>query len=210
MQHPDDGTNFIKTHVKLCNMKKVLMMSAVALFGFLQSQAQIQRGNVMVGANLADIDLNLNKGGNFNVRLDPKAAWFIQDNLAVGGYVSLVIATAKGAGTSINYGIGPLARYYVSNREVNVLQHARLFVEGNAGIEGFNPAVGSNTNGLGLGIGPGIAYFITPNIGLEALVKYNGIVGFGSSVSNNALNVGFGFQIYLPSAKIRSEANKLK
>lgn len=86
-----------------------------------------------------------------------------------------------------------------------MLKRTRFFLEGNVGIEGYNPAVGENTNGLGLGVGPGIAYFVTPNIGLEALVKYNSIVGFGSAVSNNNINVGFGFQIYLPSSKVKSE-----
>lgn len=191
-------------------MRRVFLIVAIALASVAQTKAQIQQGNVMVGGDLANIQLGLNKGGNFNVRIDPKAAWFIRDNFAVGAYANLGLATAKGAGSSISYGVGPLARYYINDNSVNLLQHSRFFVEGNAGIEGNNPAVGSNTNGLGLGIGPGIAYFVTPNIGLEALVKYNGIVGFGSSVSNSLINVGFGFQIYLPSSKIKSEAKKLK
>lgn len=186
-------------------MKRILMLSAFAFFCITQGRAQIQQGNVMVGADLANIQLGLNDGGNFNFRLDPKVAWFIRNNIALGAYVNVGLATAKGAGTAVNYGVGPLARYYISDQTLNLLQHARFFMEGNVGIEGYNPAVGDNTNGLGLGFGPGIAYFITPNIGLEALVKYNGIVGFGSSLSNSNINVGFGFQIYLPSSKIKSE-----
>jgi hypothetical protein len=185
---------------------KGLILPLVCAFLFLtQAHAQIQRGNVMVGADLADIQLNLNKGGNFSFRIDPKAAWFIRDNFAVGAYLNAGLSTAKNRGTSISYGVGPLARYYINDKELNLLRHSRFFIEGNVGIEGNNPASGDNTNGLGLGIGPGLAYFITPNIGLEALVKYNGIVGFGSALSNNNINVGFGFQIYLPSSKIKAE-----
>ncbi|MEO6916423.1 MAG: hypothetical protein ABI151_12960 [Chitinophagaceae bacterium] len=191
-------------------MKKLLFIFAFALFFVTQSQAQIQKGNVMVGADLANIQLSLNKGGNFNVRIDPKAAWFIKDNVAVGAYLNLGLMTAKGAGTAVNYGVGALARYYVGDKGLDLVQHSKFFVEGNVGIEGFNPTTGNNTNGLGLGIGPGIAYFVTPNIGLEALVKYNGIVGFGSSVSSDNLNFGLGFQIYLPSSKIKNEVRKLK
>ena len=76
-------------------------------------------------------------------------------------------------------------------------------MEGNAGIEGFNPAEGDNTNGLGLGFGPGFAYFITPNVGLETLLKYNLIVGFGSSATSSILNLNVGFQIYLGSGRAR-------
>ena len=191
-------------------MKRLLMLSFVALLCSTQVEAQIQRGNVLVGADLADIDISLNKGGNFNLQIDPKAAWFIRDNLALGAYLNLGLSTAKGAGTTFNYGVGPLARYYLSDRNVNILQHSRFFLEGNVGINGYNPAVGDNTNGLGLGIGPGIAYFVTPNIGLEALVKYNSIVGFGSALSSNQINFGFGFQIYLPSSRIRTEVKNIK
>ena len=186
-------------------MKKILMLTAFAFLFLTQGHAQIQQGNVMVGGSIANLQLGLNEGGNFSFQIDPKAAWFIRNNIALGAYVNLGLSTAKGAGTSVNYGVGPLARYYVSDQTLNVLRHTRFFLEGNVGIQGYNPAVGDNTNGLGLGVGPGIAYFVTPNIGLEALVKYNGIVGFGSAVSNNNINIGFGFQIYLPSSKIKSE-----
>jgi hypothetical protein len=185
-------------------MKKFLFVSAFVFMCIAQSRAQIQRGNVMVGADLARISLSLEKGANFNFRVDPKAAWFIRDNLAVGAYVNLEIASAKGAGTSFNYGVGPLARYYLSDNSLNLLRHSRFFLEGNVGIEGYNPAVGDNTNGLGIGIGPGLAYFVTPNIGVEGLIKYGGIVGFGSAVSSSNVNFGLGFQIYLPSSRIRT------
>ncbi len=36
------------------------------------------------------------------------------------------------------YGIRTFARYYVNSPKVNLLQHGRFFLEGNAGIEGTN------------------------------------------------------------------------
>jgi hypothetical protein len=87
-----------------------------------------------------------------------------------------------------------------------VVKHGRFFIEANAGIEGSNPAVGESTNGLGLGFGPGFVYFVTPNIGLEALLKYQLIVGFGSSVTSSNLVFNFGAQIYLPGKALRDAA----
>ena len=194
-------------------MKKTLLLLAtgIALLATQQkAAAQIQKGNVLIGGNLSNINLDLDGGKNFSLALTPKAAWFVRDNWAVGGYLSFGLNTAKGAGTGINYGVGALSRYYFGPQQVELLRHTRLFVEGNAGIEGDNPSVGDNTNGLGLGIGPGIAYFVTPNIGLEALVKYNGIVGFGSAPTSNNLNIGFGFQVYLPGKKIRQVGEEVK
>jgi len=89
------------------------------------------------------------------------------------------------------------------------LKHGRLFFEGNVGIEGNNTAHVS-TNGLGLGIGPGYAYFISPNVGLETLLKYNGIVGFGSQAYSSAVNLGFGFQIYLSNRAQKNILNEVK
>ncbi len=179
-------------------MKKIISLVSVALLFFVfTSQAQLQRGNLLVGGDIANFSLDLNKGGSFSMRLDPKLAFFIKNNLAVGPYLNIGLATAKSAGTSVSYGVGAFGRYYLNDSSMNLLKHGRFFLEANVGIEGDNPSVGENTNGLGLGFGPGYAYFITPNIGLETLLKYQGIVGFGSKPTSSNLNLSIGFQIYL-------------
>lgn len=106
--------------------------------------------------------------------------------------------------------IGALGRYYFADKYMQLLNHARFFLEGNVGIEGFNPATGDNSNGLGIGVGPGLAYFITPNIGLETLLKYGTIVGFGSAASTSDLSLNFGFQIYLPRRTLKKVVNEVK
>lgn len=190
-------------------MKKlILLLFAGAFFFGKESTAQIQRGNVLVGGNLANLNINLGEGGYFSANITPKAAWFIRDNTAIGAYVDLDLSTAKGAGTNVIYGVGALGRYYVNDPNTNLVKHGRLFFEANAGIQGVD-AGGSSTNGLGVGVGPGFAYFITENVGLEALLKYNGIVGFGDEAYTSNLGLNVGFQIYLPTARIRDRANDL-
>jgi len=183
-----------------------LLLALAAMLCINVSKAQIQQGNVLAGGDLGGLSLGLNGDGYFNLSLNPKAAWFIKDNIAIGAYAKLGLTTAKNSGTTTTYGVGPLARYYVNDPKVNPLRHARIFVEANAGIEGSNYSKGGSTNGLGLGVGPGIAYFITPNIGLETLLKYDGIVGFGSKTTTSYLDLNVGFQIYLPSAKMKAAA----
>ncbi|HEX8461384.1 MAG TPA: hypothetical protein VF623_08135 [Segetibacter sp.] len=191
-------------------MKKTLFILAVVMTaGTFAANAQIQRGNVMVGGDIADFNLGLNKGSYFTMQISPKAAWFVRDNTALGGYVNLGVSTAKGQGTTFIYGVGALGRLYVSGNAVPALNHTRLFFEGNLGIEGENYSasnINSSTNGLGLGIGPGLAYFITPNIGLEGLLKYQGIVGFGTRATTSNLNLNVGFQVYLPGRTVRRAA----
>ena len=187
-------------------MKKVLIAAALAFTGF-AAQAQIQRGNVLMGGNIANLSLGLDNSKVFSVDITPKAAWFIEDNLALGGYVDLGIKTAKGTATTTRYGVGALGRYYGGN-DVEVLRHGRFFGEVTAGFGGINVSNGGgNTNGINLGIGPGFAYFVTPNIGLETLLKYNGLAGFGNASYQSTVTLSLGLQVYLPG---RSTANKVK
>ncbi|MHA4808719.1 outer membrane beta-barrel protein [Flavitalea flava] len=186
-------------------MKRFLLLMGIVMFcGIYAAHAQISKGNVMVGGDISNFSFTLNDPKTFTMTIDPKAAWFIQDHVAIGGYLNFQLQTEKGAGSNINYGIGALGRYYIVDNSITVLRHTNFFLEGTVGIQGVNPAHGDNTNGLGLGFGPGIAYFVTPNIGLECLLKYNGIIGFGSSVTSSNLVLGVGFQIYLPGKKLKA------
>lgn len=186
-------------------MRKSIVLLTVLVFAASTSNAQLEKGNMLIGGNIANFNLGLKKGSAYNIALVPKAAWFINDNIAVGAYVNFGVAGAKDAPTTLTYGVGPLARYYVSNSSVNLLRHGRWFVEGNAGIGGENISDGGNsTNGLDLGVGPGYAYFITPNIGIEGLLKYYGQVGFGNTTSTSNLGLSVGFQIYLPGKATRN------
>lgn len=182
-------------------MKKIIMLWIFSNL-IVAARSQIQSGNIMVGADIANFKVSLNEGGNSSITLDPKLAYFFSNNLALGGYLKFGLETTDGEGDNIDYGIGALGRYYLS-QDINVVRNSRFFVEGNVGIEGSNPASGENTNGLGLGVGPGWTYFITQNVGLEALLKYNGIIGFGERVTTSDLLLSIGFQIYLPSAQLR-------
>jgi hypothetical protein len=191
-------------------MKKFVTMSFVMLVVLGSTRAQLQQGNFLIGSDMARLQLGLNEGSKFDIDINPKLAFFVRNNLALGAYLHFSLNTSKGAGADVGYGIGPMGRYYISDPTINVLRHARFFFEANAGIEGTNPASGDNTNGLGLGIGPGLAYFITPNVGLEGLLKYQGIVGFGSETTSSALILSLGLQIYLPTARIKARVEEMK
>lgn len=177
------------------------------------AHAQIQQGNLMVGANLANLDIGLQNGASVKFNLNPRLGYFVKDNVAIGGLVKLGVDYAKNRGTTVSYGIGAFGRYYLGDKKYEILKHTRFFGEANAGFGGTNTKVSGSdaitTNGLDLGVGPGVAYFITPNIGLEALAKYNLTVGFGSSATVNRLSFEFGFQIYLPTKKARAIYNEV-
>src|ERR1700750_2009397 len=143
--------HFVFSNSKIIYMKTIyrLAVSICFLICSASAKSQLQKGNVLLGADIANMDLSLNTGSNFSALLNPKFARFLQDNFALGGYINFRLTTAKGAGTSVGYGIGPLARYYFGDGSRDLANHGRFFVEANAGFEGTNPAVGNSTNGLG-------------------------------------------------------------
>lgn len=196
-------------------MKKLLLGAFIIATGLSSTaNAQIQEGNWLVGSSLIASNFGLNTGGGYNFSVQPKAAYFIKDNVALGGYVDLGFSkSAKGSPTNFDYGVGALGRYYLSPGEQgvdNLLNHGRWFFEGNVGVGGKSIEGGNSTTGLDFGVGPGYSYFITPNIGLEGLVKYKGVTGFGNEGLTSAITFNVGFSIYLPSGQAKRLANEVK
>lgn len=191
-------------------MKKLIIAGIFATAGILgTASAQIQKGNWMVGAQVANVKFT----NGFDLNLTPQLGYFIKDNWAIGGQVDLNIADQTNGGTTTDIGVGAFTRYYLSPGEQgvdNLLNHGRFFGQANVGYKGINQSAGATTNGLGLGIGVGYSYFITKNVGLEALVKFEGVAGGGNQNFNGDLKLGVGFQIYIPSSKAREIQNDLK
>lgn len=198
--------SFLKTPKKHFMKKTFSFLLAGIFILSIPGFSQTQKGNILAGGNIGNINLGLKKGTGFSLTINPKLGFFIKDNVAIGPDVLLGVSTSPGT-TTFDYNVGGLARYYFSDKQnLTPLKHSSFFVEGNLGIGGSNTSNGGgNTNGLGLGIGPGYAYFITPNIGLETLLKYNGLVGFGNLASQSELNLSVGFQVYLPSRNLKSK-----
>lgn len=196
-------------------MKKIILAGIIAATGLVSTaNAQIQKGNWLVGSSLVTSNFGLNTGGGYNIGIQPKGAYFIQDNIAVGGYVDLGIAkVTNGSPSEFKYAVGGLGRYYMSPGEKgvdNLLNHGRWFFEGNLGVGGRSVENGNSTTGLDFGVGPGYSYFITPNIGLEGLVKYQGQSGFGNEGLNSNISFNVGFSIYIPTSKAKDIAKDLK
>lgn len=191
-------------------MKRFFPLIAIcSLLGYLQpARAQTEEGNLMIGAQVANIGATFqNKSNVFNFEITPSAAYFIQNNLALGAMVNLGFTAPKDAPTTFSYGIGPWARYYFSTPEkLDFSSHAAFFIEGFAGFQGVSHSKGGgSTNGIGIKVGPGISYFITPKISLDGSFEYNVVIGFGNATTLNRLGINVGFQIFLPTQGLKEK-----
>ncbi|POY36919.1 hypothetical protein C3K47_07595 [Solitalea longa] len=184
-------------------MKKLSTLLILLLTVMLTAKAQTQRGNFLIGAQLANIGGVFQSGNTtFSAGITPMVGFFIKDNVAVGPRVNFEYTHTSGEDYFL-WGVGVFGRKYFNDPSIEFSKHSSWFFEANAGIQGVN-AAGSNTNGLGLGFGPGLAYFLTPNIGLEGLLKYDLTLGFGSSTTTNQVSLNLGFQIYLHKDKAKN------
>lgn len=191
-------------------MKRVFLFSALFLLVGLGVQAQdvnrpqtsanvgmtpIQQGNWMIGGSIGSLGYSF-EGEAFNVNIEPSAAYFISDGVAIGARLIGGLTAASGRDNEWRYGIAPTVRYFFPE---GASATGRFFAQGDVGIAGSS--VGSDVSLL-LGAGVGYAHFITNSVALEASLGYRyNKANISTAGSTSGLNVGVGFQIYLPGQR---------
>lgn len=187
-------------------MKK-LILSAAAVFALTFVNAQegeptfgFSEGNIIVEGNIgfnSTNDKNTEvKTSSFN--FNPKAGYFISDDLAIG--LELNLGTAKteagGGETKENmFGIGAFARYYF----LELGQRFKTYGEFGLGFSSAKQETGgfeAKASGFGAGLGLGMNYFITENFainfGLSDILSYTSVKpedGEAISEFNGNINV---------------------
>ncbi|MGI0106833.1 hypothetical protein [Salinimicrobium sp. WS361] len=198
-------------------MKRVLLLSTLMILGFTAtSHAQLQEGNIMLGADLGSgvtttptnglfgFNLGLDEDSGYNIGLSPKMGYFLNDDFVLGGILNLGYYNAAGdddeTSNTFIYGIQAFTRYYLTPEDVDLgdeVPAGQFFIETNAGLAGTNIEGGETTNGFAFGFGPGYSLFLNENIALDASVKYSGLTGAGSDSYTHSLGINLGIQIFL-------------
>lgn len=131
--------------------KSSLIFSCFILLGLGHpALAQTQQDNLMIGSQLANVSGTFqNKSNVFDLGITPTVAYFIRNNLALGGMLNLGMHAPKGSPTTFTYGIGPWGRYYFDGpAEFKFSQHTAFFVDGFVGLQGITHSKGGgSTNG---------------------------------------------------------------
>ena len=193
-------------------MKKVSMLilaicSAVAAFG------QFEKGNFLVGGSIG-LDLTTSKvkfDGNSQTdhkdtdfSMDPMAAIFVIDNLAVGAALGFSSSTYKEDGTdyketTTEFTFEPMARYYLPQ---NVFFQGRGILGNATDKEVDGGTTDKDKYGVsGFSLGAGYAYFLGENVAVEPLIGYES-KGYKNKDTDvrfveGGLFIRIGFQIYL-------------
>ena len=187
-------------------MKKSLfaMLCLISLASF----AQTKKGDKLVGVGIGSIsytngeskttysnipDEYKNEGSSFSVSVYPNVAWFVQDNLAIGGGVNVSFYTSKSDNSNTgspytsenkssqpSFYIGPMARYYFGGSPKGMPFAQVNFQYGiYGGKNKFENSTGNNietkTKSKGdwnAGLGAGYEHFVTQNIGIYGSIGF--------------------------------------
>ncbi|UZH56154.1 hypothetical protein JRG66_04615 [Salinimicrobium tongyeongense] len=198
-------------------MKRVLLLASLMIFGFTAtSHAQLQEGNIMLGADLGSgvtttatnglfgFNLGLEEDSGYNIGLSPKMGYFINDDFVLGGILNLGYYNPAGDDDETSnmfiYGIQAFSRYYLTPEDIELgdeVPAGQFFIETNAGLAGSNIEDGDTTNGFAFGFGPGYSLFLNENVALDASLKYSGLAGGGNDNYTHSLGINLGVQIFL-------------
>jgi opacity protein-like surface antigen len=182
-------------------MKKTALVFLAAMVVFSAVKAQTDKGDWMVGGNMT---INTTKG-NSQFSLLPGAGYFFARNFAAGANFTLSFEKFDQTKTT-TLGVGPFARYYFSlaNPDLKPFLHAdfSLLTETSK-----YPTYKNSNTATSFFVGGGLAYFINPNVALEAVAGYNRTKVETLDPTNGFL-FRIGFQVHLLSGEVERVRGK--
>jgi hypothetical protein len=176
-------------------MKKIALSVLAVTIMIIAANAQTEKGDWMVGGNIA---INT-PSGNSEFTIAPMGGYFFANNFVAGLNVNMNFETVSSSSTAI-IAAGPFARYYINikNSTFKPFFHAEYNL-GNAETK-VSGVETSNTTGAFF-LGAGGAFFINPNVALEAVAGYNHTKVQGAD-SQNGFLFRLGFQIHLLGSEV--------
>lgn len=184
-------------------MKKIKLIIAVVILFAVNSNAQITKGNWMVGgnglfsSNQEFSTITSEKYNSQTIQFTPNVGYFIIDKLTIGtklGYEGNFVSYASGFNYN-TFSIGFFSRYYLLKPEklVNVfIESAYLLEERKYNGENFN--INKNNTYYFM---TGTSIFFNSSVSMEIMLKYSKTLYQNKDTGVNRLQLGLGFQIFL-------------
>jgi hypothetical protein len=179
-------------------MKSIkLFFIAIILFA-LNTNAQITKGNWMVGGNASFKTYkseNINTGNidkNSYIELSPNFGYFFLDKFVVGAEANFGYTGYEGGANGKSYNVGPFARYYFLKPEKTV----NFFTQVNFGYGEYVNSINSKYPTRNYGFKAGSEIFFNSSVGLEMALEYNK-ANENSTLNNSYYQFTIGFQIHL-------------
>lgn len=160
-------------------MRKIFLSMAVILFTALNTQAQTEKGTLLLGGTLNFQSSN----GESTFMASPNLGAFISNNLALGGELNLI----TGGGATV-WAVGPYIKPYFAVTPTGAFFAKGSFLLGGVSVKGM----GSSDTQIGFGAGAGYAFFLNKSVALEFGAGYTKV----GKDDDGTFGVNLGFQIH--------------
>ncbi len=173
--------------------QKTIFLFVLALFLPLFLFSQTNKGDQLIGGSVSLSIQSVDDNNFVNMLINPNLGFFFLDDLAAGGSLGLSYSKSGEFYSTFSLSIGPFARYYFEMSE-----KAKAFVHLNLLIGTTATKYGDEKDSdmlSGMGIGPGVSFFLTPQVAIESALTYNRSRYGGDGYGDVMLNIGV--QAYL-------------
>ena len=190
---------FIKKKQKI--MKKTKIIAFLLLASALAANAQITKGNWMVGGTMNFSSVESTSYSNnveyklkgIGLSINPNLGYFITDRFCIGGSIGYNYSNPEGDNNnSSGIGFSPFVRYYFLDTEKTV----NVFANAGYGYSSGKTESGNKSHGSGYGISAGPVIYFNNSVGLEMSINYSKSKNNTNSTYSN-LYFAVGFQIHL-------------
>lgn len=185
-------------------MKAIVCTLALFIAGFSSAMAQTEKGNRLMGVNVANIVIPTS-GDVTIISLQPTYGWFVSQGLVVGAGIPFYhLGTDNSKLTQI--GIAPFLRYYIGPSQVKPFLGVSVGVV-NTSASTNGSASSSSTDPI-YSVTGGVAFFLNRHVSFDMALAYTGgdigalnsyLAGTTNALTPNipkALNFSLGFQVY--------------
>ena len=164
--------------------------SIAAMFSGIQKStyANINKGNVLTGAEFSLTQAWYRTSDTFNVYAAIPMQYFLMDRLALGGTAAISHSRLSSSRSYTDAAVGPSATLYFWDSE-NVATYVDTAV-----LWRF---LDNSDDQISLGFGLGLDYFVTPAVAFGPKVTYTHYFGMGNASDINSLNLAAAFRISL-------------
>lgn len=186
-------------------MKKLtilVMIATLIAFSAAQAQDYFEKGLIEIGGNIGfsssggDLYKNAAGDGQSSFSFAPMGAYFLMDNLSLGGTVSYS-SSSQGDNSTSNLGIGPRVEYYWPEQMGPGFVYGSLSYTINSGTVKFTGG-STDMSGSSLRIAPGYFYAVNDKVGLTAELYFSmdsQDAGSGSA-SGSVFGLTIGFKMF--------------
>ncbi len=163
------------------------MLTALAVVSFVFANAQdsgtsegFANGDIFISGSFGYDSSSTGDAKDNTFEVSPRVGYFVAENIAIGARLGYTTRSQEnGAGGEVDtntFNVGGFGRYYFTPA-------SKFSIFGEFGLDYFSSKVDvgagdATTDGFGVGVGPGVSYFLGSNFAIEA---FWGALAYASS-----------------------------